>query len=190
MKHSLILAVSIAALSLAGCKKSEAPAGDGAATTAVATDDSAMAPATPVAAANPDQAFADAAAASDTFEIETSKLAETKAESSKVKQFAKSMIKAHTDSTAKLKTAASAASPALTPVAQLTPMQQQTLDALAAKSGTDFDQAYAKAQVEAHQMTLDKLKAYSASGAQATLKTFATGLIPTVTAHLNMAKAL
>ncbi|QWT16683.1 DUF4142 domain-containing protein (plasmid) [Sphingobium xenophagum] len=81
----------------------------------------------------------------DTFEIESSKLAATRAQS------------------AKLKTAAAAASPALTPVPQLSPAQQQTLDAL---------------------------KAYSASGEVPSLKTFAGELVPTVTAHLNMAKGL
>jgi putative membrane protein len=192
MKTTVILAVSAAALALAGCKKTETPS-DGASS---AASDSAIpaadtsAPAADVAAANPDQAFADAAAASDAFEIQTSKLAQTKAKSAKVKSFAEQMIKAHTASTAKLKSAASSASPAITPQPQLTPVQQQTLDSLSAASGADFDTAYAKAQVDAHQITLDKLKAYSTGGAQASLKSFATGLIPVVTAHLNMAKAL
>jgi putative membrane protein len=192
MKHSVFLAVSCAALALAGCKKTDTPSDAGA--SAAATDsaipaDDTSAPASDVAA-NPDQAFADAAAASDAFEIQSSKLAETKAKSAKVKSFAAQMIKAHTDSTAKLKSAASSASPAITPQPQLTPVQQQTLDSLSAASGADFDTAYAKAQVDAHQMTLDKLKTYSASGNQASLKSFATTLIPIVTAHLNMAKAL
>jgi putative membrane protein len=187
MKHSVLLAVSIAALALSGCKKAGEPAGDVAATSA--PSDVAVAPA-PVATASPDQAFADAAAASDAFEIQTSQLAATKGESKKVKQFAAAMIKAHTDSTAKLKSAATSAMPAITPQPQLTPMQQQTLEALTAQSGAAFDTAYAKAQVEGHQMTLDKLKAYSANGGQASLKTFATGMVPIVTAHLNMAKAL
>lgn len=193
MKTTVILAVSAAALALAGCKKTETPS-DAAASSA-ATDTAipaadASAPAADVTAANPDQAFADAAAASDAFEIQTSKLAETKAKSAKVKSFAAQMIKAHTASTAKLKSAASSASPAITPQPQLTPVQQQTLDSLSAASGADFDTAYAKAQVDAHQMTLDKLKAYSTGGAQPSLKSFATGLIPVVAAHLNMAKAL
>ncbi|MEW2849287.1 DUF4142 domain-containing protein [Stenotrophomonas maltophilia] len=45
-------------------------------------------------------------------------------------------------------------------------------------------------QTAAHQQTLDTLKAYAASGDMPALKDFATGLIPTVTAHLNMAKSL
>ncbi|RVT39633.1 DUF4142 domain-containing protein [Sphingobium algorifonticola] len=100
------------------------------------------------------------------------------------------MIKAHTDSTAKLKTAAAGATPAITPDAQLSPAQQQTLNDLQAKSGAGFDTAYARAQVDAHQAALDALKAYSGSGEVASLKSFATGLVPTVTAHLNMAKGL
>jgi putative membrane protein len=57
-------------------------------------------------------------------------------------------------------------------------------------SGADFDKAYAKAQVEAHQATLTALKDYAANGDSAPLQAFAKGLVPTVTAHLNMAKSL
>lgn len=185
MKHSLLLAASLAALSLAGCNREPEPAPDVTATPAADIGMETQAP-----AMSAGQTFANAAAASDAFEIESSKLAATKAQSDKVKRFAEQMVKAHTDSTAKLKTAASAASPAITPAPQLTAMQQQTLDALAAKSGADFDTAYAKAQVDAHQMTLDTLQAYSATGDVPSLKTFATELVPVVTAHLNMAKGL
>ena len=80
--------------------------------------------------------------------------------------------------------------PAITPAGQMTPIQQQTLADLTAKTGADFDTAYAKAQVDGHQMTLDTLKAYSANGDIASLKSFASELVPTVTAHLNMAKGL
>lgn len=186
MKHSIVIAASIIALSLAGCsKKAETPAADA----SPAATDAMAAPSTP-AAASPGQAFANAAAASDAFEIESSKLAATKAESAKIKRFAEEMIKAHTDSTAKLKTAAAAASPAITPAADLTPMQQQALSELSSKTGADFDRAYAKAQTDGHQMTLDTLKAYSANGDVPSLKAFATELVPIVTAHLNMAKGL
>jgi putative membrane protein len=81
-------------------------------------------------------------------------------------------------------------SPALTPDDTLAAEQQSTLDGLKGKTGADFDTAYAAAQVDAHQKALDALKGYSASGDNAALKSFADGLIPTVTAHLNMAKGL
>lgn len=185
MKYTAIIAVSAAALALASCGKKDEPV---APESPAAEASAGMA--APAESMTAGQSFANTAASSDTFEIETSKLAADKAASAKVKTFAQGMIKAHTDSTAKLKTAAAAATPPVIPVPQLSAQQQQTLTELQGKSGADFDTAYAKAQVDAHQMTLDALKAYSASGDVPSLKTFATTLIPTVTAHLNMAKGL
>ena len=136
------------------------------------------------------QGFANAAAASDRFEIESSKLAASSAQSAAVKSFAAKMITAHTASTAKLKAATAALSPAITPDDTLSSDQQQKLDNLKGLHGAAFDSAYASAQVEAHQAALDALNGYSASGDNATLKDLAKGMVPTVTAHLNMAKSL
>jgi putative membrane protein len=136
------------------------------------------------------QGFVNAAATSDKFEIETSKLASAAAASSATKAFATKMIDAHTASTAKLKSTLSGMNPPVTPVDTLTAEQQSTLDNLKTLKGADFDAAYKTAQVDAHTKTLDVLKNYSASGDTPALKTFADGLIPTVTAHLNMAKGL
>jgi putative membrane protein len=185
MKYAAIIAVSAAALALASCGKKNEPAAPE--TPAAEASAGMVAPAENMTAG---QSFANTAAASDTFEIEASKLAAAKAASAKIKTFAQNMIKAHTDSTAKLKTAAADATPPVTPVADLSANQQQTLTELQGKSGAEFDTAYAKAQVDAHQATLDALKAYSASGDVPSLKSFASGLVPVVTAHLNMAKGL
>ncbi len=185
MKHSILFAASFAALTLAGCNE-QTPATDSTADTAAADATMSAAP----TAESPAQEFANAAAASDMFEIESSRLAASKATASEIRTFAESMIKAHTDSTAKLKTATAAASPAISPVAAMTELQRQVLTDLGSKTGAEFDAAYAKAQVDAHQMTLGKLKAYSADGEVASLKAFATELVPIVTAHLNMAKGL
>jgi putative membrane protein len=183
MKTIILLTASFAALALGGCGKKDEAAGD----PSFAASDT-MATASQAPAASPAQTFANAAAASDAFEIEASKLVTTKSPSVPIKSFAANMTKAHTESTAKLQTAAAAAS--VTPVAQITPAQQQVLDELGSKSGDDFDAAYAKAQVDAHQMTLDMLKAYAANGDAPSLKAFANELTPIVTAHLNMAKGL
>ena len=136
------------------------------------------------------QSFVNTAAASDAFEIETSKLALTNGASASVKSFARKMIDAHSGSTAKLKTLTAGMSPALTPDATLSAQQQATLDQLKSLKGKAFDEAYIAAQASGHQQTLDALKAYSTTGDVAQLKSFATDLIPTVTAHLNMAKGL
>lgn len=195
MKINTLALVSMAAmsLSLAGCNKKveDTTAADNAAA-ATATMDANFGAANDVAAApvSGGQAFANTAAASDAFEIATSKLAATNDASASVKKYATQMITAHEGSTAKLKTVTAALSPAITPDPTLSAEQQQKLDDLKTKTGTAFDTAYKAIQLAAHQQTLDALKAYSATGDVPALKTFATGLTPTVAAHLNMATAL
>jgi len=192
MKTRLLIAVSGSVLALGACNKSSQVTTN--ATNATDTNmamDNGMAP-NGMAEAGPltAQGFANTAAASDRFEIESSRLAAASASSAAVKSFADKMVSAHSASTAKLKSTLAGMSPALTPDDTLTAEQQSTLDGLRGKTGADFDTAYAAAQVDAHQKALDALKGYSASGDNAALKSFADGLIPTVTAHLNMAKGL
>ena len=187
----IAIAATAAALTLVtgGCKKEEARQ-DVTASPEVASGAAAGATATATAMAGPDQVFVDTAAASDAFEIQSSKLAASKASSAKVRTFAEHMITAHTDSTAKLKTAATAAMPAITPTPALSTEQRARLDDLEAKSGADFDRAYADMQVKAHEAALGALRAYSANGGVPSLKAFATDLVPVVAAHLNTAKGL
>jgi putative membrane protein len=192
MKLKTLALVSVAALSLAACGKK---ADD---TTAADNGSAATAPyvngngASDVATApvSGGQAFVNMAAASDAFEIETSKLAATNSASAAVKKFAAQMITAHEGSTAKLKALTATLSPALTPDPMLNAEQQQKLADLKTKQGADFDAAYAADQIAGHQQTLDALKGYAATGDVPQLKTFASGLAPTVAAHLNMAKSL
>lgn len=189
MRYGTLIIASTAALALAGCgKKTETTSIDN--TTIVSSDPANVGVPAALPAASAGQTFANAAASSDAFEIATSQLAQATSTSAAIKAFAAKMIEAHTGSTAKLKTAAATATPALTPDPTLTAEQQATLDVLKTKTGADFDQAYKTAQVNGHQATLDALKAYSASGDVPQLKAFATELVPTVTAHLNMAKGL
>lgn len=179
--------VAIVMMMAGGCSKNDT-------STAVAVNNSAMAPvdeptmSAPTASAG--QTFANAAAASDAFEIETSRLALANANSTAIKTFAQKMVDGHTASTEKLKAAASSGTPAITPDPTLTAEQRAQVDGMKVLKGAAFDQAYVTAQRDGHQKTLDTLKAYAASGDVPALKSFAAGLVPTVTAHLNMAKSL
>ena len=195
MTSKLVIFLSGTVLALSACGKHEAATTDTANDVNMTADNgAAMDNGTDLNAAAPSpltaQGFVNTAAASDHFEVETSKLAAGSAKSAAVKAFASKMIAAHTASTAKLKGIVSGMNPAITPDDTLNPDQQAALDGLKGKTGADFDTAYAAAQVDGHQKTLDALKNYAASGDNATLKDFASGMVPTVTAHLNMAKAL
>ena len=191
MKNRMVILVSGAVLALGACGKHDATSSTTNSDLNM-TADNGMVANTAAEAPSPltAQGFANAAAASDRFEIESSKLAATAASSAAVKKFAAQMITAHTASTAKLKTTTAALSPAVTPDDTLSADQQSKLDSLKGQNGAAFDSAYASAQVDAHQKTLDALKNYSASGDNAQLKTLANGMIPTVSAHLNLAKGL
>lgn len=185
--------LTAATIGLAACGHSTSTASNTSTDTTMTADTNAttgndMNAAAPVPSGG--QTFVNTAAASDAFEIATSKLALDQSKSASVKSFAKEMIKAHTGSTGKLKTITAGLTPPLTPDPTLTSDQQSTLDGLKAKTGSDFDTAYASAQVAAHQAALDGLKSYGATGDVPQLKDFANGLVPIVTAHLNMAKAL
>jgi len=193
MNRATVALAATAAIALSSCGP-KAPATtntttiDSSVSSTTLTNNADTMTAAPLASAA--QTFVNTAAASDTFEIATSKLALDNSTSASVKKFARQMITAHEGSTAKLKTVTAGLSPALTPDATLTADQQTKLDDLKGKKGADFDAAYAAAQQGGHQATLDALKAYAATGDVPALKDFATGLVPTVTAHLNMANAL
>ncbi|MBM7405875.1 MULTISPECIES: DUF4142 domain-containing protein [Sphingomonas] len=147
--------------------------GNAAATTGNATD----------AAGLTAQSFANTMAASDTFEIESAKIAQDKATAPALKKFAAQMVKDHTASTAKLKTAAASAN--VTPAPALTAEQNANLEALRAASGADFDTVYKQQQVAAHQQALSALQGYAANGEAASLKTFASNTAPVVEGHLK-----
>lgn len=136
------------------------------------------------------QSFVNKAAASDRFEIETSKLVAGSAASSAVMAYAQDMITAHTASSAKLKATLAKDASAIVIDDQLSPSQQAALDDMKMKKGYIFDAAYVAAQVHGHDETLTELKNYAASGDNAALKAFAQGLIPTVEQHLAKAKNL
>ncbi|MEI5686036.1 DUF4142 domain-containing protein [Sphingomonas kyungheensis] len=189
----MIMSASALALAACGQKTSDTAVANDSPTfdagNAGVADTNSTAMATP-AAVTGNQAFVNMAAASDAFEITTSKLALDNGASAAVKKYANQMISAHTASTDKLKATTASLSPALTPDPTLSAAQQATVDSLKGLKGAAFDTAYIQAQQEAHQQTLDTLKGYAATGDVAALKTFATGLVPTVAAHLNMAKGL
>ena len=137
------------------------------------------------------QQFADLAAKSDAFEIAAAKLAQTNGASAAVKAFATRMIAAHTESTAKIKAAAAAASPAITPDATLAGTDYPTGWPISGKlTGADFDKAYVAGQIDAHNQALSLLQLYATGGTDPSLKAAAGGIIPVVKEHLVMVRAL
>jgi putative membrane protein len=134
--------------------------------------------------------FATTIAGSDMFEIASGKLAQTMATNAELKSFGGMLITDHTKSTADLKTAAAAASPAVTLPAAMPAELQAKIDALKAAKGTAFDTLFLEQQKDGHQKALDALKSYSSGGDVASLKTFADKATPVVQAHLDKLNGL
>ncbi len=184
----LVAGAAVAALSISACspKTDTAPAADTAATDAAAMAAAEATPATPVAPTAAE--FVEKAAASDMFEIEAGKLAQSKAKNAEVKTFAGEMVTAHTKSTADLKKAIADSGQTITPPAALPADLKARLDAL--NAAPDFDKAYVDGQVAAHEEALALLQSYSTGGDVPAMKTFATAAVPMVQTHLDRARAL
>lgn len=189
--------IPLSALALSACGGADVANNSAADTTAVSEGETAMMandsdnmamgdPAAPMTG----QQFADTAAASDMFEVESSKLAQDKAESAAIKEFAAMMVKDHTNSTAKLKDAAGKAEPAITPNPAMNTEQTANLEALRGANGVAFDTLYKQLQVAAHQQALTALQGYAASGDVPSLKTFASETAKVVEGHLKHANSL
>ncbi len=140
------------------------------------------------AAANTDpQSFANRMAASDQFEIDAAKIAQEKAKSKELRDFAAKMITDHTASSAKLKTAATAQGLSLAP----SPTSQQGADLAALRAASDnFDSLYLEQQLKAHETALAELRGFGETGTQGALRDFATATAPVVDGHLKMLREM
>lgn len=182
----ILAAVMPVALGACGDRDSSTSPDTNSATVAESAASNAVAP---VASAGA-QDFVNKAAASDRFEIETSKLVASSAASTAVMAFAREMIAAHTASTAKLKAAAAKDPTGIAVNDELSASQKAALEDLKMKKGYIFDAAYIAAQVHGHEQALSELKNYAASGDNAELKAFAQSMVPAATEHLSKAQGL
>ena len=136
------------------------------------------------------QAFVDAVAGSDKFEIESAKIIQGAVPSNAVTQFAQMMQRDHRTSSDALKQAANAAGGTTFPDDQkLTPEQDAKLDELRS-AGAGVQALYVRQQIAAHQQALATLKTYAASGDNQALMAFANKAIPVVSHHLQEVQKL
>ena len=169
------LIASAASLALAGC----ATEGEMAAGTAAAAGD--MTP-------NQRDAYVQMAAASDLFEIQSSQLATSRAQSAEVRAFAQMLIEHHAATTQQLSAAASAAGTPPSP--SLMPMQAEMISQLQGANGAEFDRLFVRQQIPAHEMALALHSNYAKNGDTPTLRTVAAAAVPIVRQHLERARAL
>jgi len=142
----------------------------------------AMAPSGPTAPADAATYLA-RAGAGDLFEIESSRALIATSTQADAKMFARMMIDAHTQSTARLKAAATDAGIAVTPPA-LDTEQQRMLDEIKGASADKVDAVYRAHQTTAHAAALALHKQYAAAGDTPALKKAAGEIVAVVENHI------
>ncbi|HYI40715.1 MAG TPA: DUF4142 domain-containing protein [Allosphingosinicella sp.] len=171
------LIASAASLALAACASDGDMAG-GAAASAAAGD------------MTPEQrdAYVRMAAASDLYEIQSSQLAASRAQSPEVRRFAQMLVEHHMMTTQQLTAAATAAGSPPSPM--LMPMQAEMIAQLQGANGAAFDRMYVRQQVPAHEMALALHSNYASAGDTPSLMAVASAAVPIVRQHLEQARAL
>ncbi|MDO9411623.1 MAG: DUF4142 domain-containing protein [Pseudolabrys sp.] len=133
--------------------------------------------------------FVTQVAISDMFEIESSKLAQTKANGAS-KTFADHMVMDHTKTSTELKSMVSGGKVAVTIPAALDSAHQGKLDKLKSLNGAEFTKQYNSDQVAAHKDAVNLFERYAKGGDNADLKAWAGKTVPALQAHLKMAQDL
>ncbi|HEY6813935.1 MAG TPA: DUF4142 domain-containing protein [Croceibacterium sp.] len=177
---------SVAAMALAACA-----AEDDATETPTTEETTPMPEPAPADAPDPatPQGFVTTAASSDMYEIEAGRLAQEMGSSQAVKDFGAMMVKDHTTSSDKLRSAVASGGAGLATPPAMLPKHQQQLDALRS-AGADFDRVYTEQQVAAHREALALLQGEAATGTVASLKAFASTVMPVVQGHLDHVRGL
>ncbi len=135
-----------------------------------------------------DDQFAKLASEGNSGEVQLAQLAEKKASSQDVKDFARKLESDHRKSEEQLKQWATRNGMSLPTNAD--PSSQSAHDKLAQLAGSDFDEAFVKQQVQDYQQDIQKFKKESSQGQNPELKAYAADSLPTLQEHLRIAQAL
>ena len=135
-----------------------------------------------------DQEFARKAASGGMAEIQAAQLAQQKAASPQIKQFASRMITDHTKANEDLKQIALQAN--LTLPSQPEQKEMAAQQKLRGLSGASFDQAYAQEELRDHQEDVALFQKEALSGQEPALRGFAQKTLPVLQEHLQMAQSL
>ena len=136
--------------------------------------------------ARADRKFIEDAARGGMAEVQLGQLAAQKAQSSEVKQFGQKMVDDHGKANDQLKSIASSKN--VTLPTDLDGAHKRDYDRLSKLSGADFDREYMKHMVSDHKKDVSDFRKEAKSGKDSEVKNFASGTLPTLEQHLQMAQ--
>jgi putative membrane protein len=128
-----------------------------------------------------DEDFIKEAISSGMMEVELGKLAGEKGTNQRVKSFGQMMVKDHSKSGEELRAIASSKN--INAPASMDDKHNKVVQDLQNKDATDFDKAYMKEMVSAHEKDIDLYKKQAEDGNDPELKTFASKNLPVLLMH-------
>ncbi|QAA94129.1 hypothetical protein CKA81_10035 [Pollutimonas thiosulfatoxidans] len=166
-RSTLLISLAASMITLAGCSTPQANS--------------------PLSAA--DQTFLENAAQGNYAEIEGSRMAQEKATSQDVLDFAANMIREHTRASEKLSALAKRKS--YVPPMEPSIVQRTELKSLSLLSGNAFNKMYVdRIGVAAHTATIQQFETAAANAQDPDVRDFAQDMLPSLRHHLEMAQAL
>lgn len=148
----------------------------------------ALAVAKPPAPAHSDEAFLAMAAQADMTMAHIGKMAEDRAATVKVKDFANTLVKDHTTDYERL--TALAAKVGDTVPRAIDQRNIRTIDALALRRGKTFDHAFLTSQSAEHEKLINAYKWEAEHGATPAIRVYASNALATIERHLHEAQDL
>jgi putative membrane protein len=135
--------------------------------------------------------FVREAAMSDMFEIQSSQLAEQKADDPQTKSFAQKMVTDHTKTSSEMKSMVQGGKvKGVDLPTDMSASQKSMLDKLKGLNGKDFTKQYHSDQVSAHKDAVSLFERYGKGGDNPELKQWASKTLPDLQGHLKMAQDL
>jgi putative membrane protein len=134
-----------------------------------------------------DAKFVVMAASSNNLELQLSQMAQQRATSQAVKDFAAMMVQHHTKAGQEMRTML-ASKGASVPETALLPMHRLQMETVAAAQGAAFDKAYMRIMVDAHEEDVDEYEDETTDARDADIRAFTIRMLPTLQAHYAQAK--
>jgi putative membrane protein len=127
------------------------------------------------------------AASSNNLELQLSQMAQQRATSQAVKDFAAMMVQHHTKAGQEMRTML-AGKGASVPDTALLPMHRLQMETVAAAQGAAFDKAYMRIMVDAHEEDVDEYEDETTDARDADIRAFTTRMLPILQTHYAQAK--
>jgi len=137
-----------------------------------------------------DEDFLKEVAQASQIEVESSRLAMTKAQNPEVKAFAEKLVKEHTAASEELQGLVTRRGAAWKDDDPMFKARKQKHESLQKRTGAEFDKEYLEDMISDHESTIALFAKYALNASDTELKSFADKTQPSLREHLKMARDL